>query len=347
MTACPSREPTALATQQALTEESARPYTPDQLQRRPPRECQHSRKFKLFAAGGRYLPHRHPTVDMSPMHDWRHNTPKQLRECEANPEMAKYQDPEYRQDLLGRWDEECLRHTRHTKKAFVFGVTRVLGMVGFFLSLFASAVLTILLLFTRGLPSQEELVVMGKVYGTAYVVTLSMWWGIKLLQKIAPNFAAGAQPGPAWELNRRTGEVIVFANPRKASTAWQVGHRLPFHEFDCYLQSTPSHQGLPQFNLSLVHYREEAHVALVGMFGATSSHVEQRAAWDMVQRYMDTSQPLPDTPLWEEFRPLDPTTLAHDQRTGRPTRYWRDMDDETFQQKVHEHQDKLNAFYRS
>ncbi|WP_201766438.1 hypothetical protein [Litchfieldella anticariensis] len=72
-----------------------------------------------------------------------------------------------------------------------------------------------------------------------------------------------------WELNRRTGKVIVFANPAKRRTAWQVAHELPFDEFDCYLQSTPSPQGLPQFNLSLVHYREEAHVALVGMFGAT------------------------------------------------------------------------------
>ncbi|SDM76526.1 hypothetical protein SAMN05192555_11917 [Franzmannia pantelleriensis] len=66
----------------------------------------------------------------------------------------------------------------------------------------------------------------------------------------------------------------------------------------------------------------------------------------MLQRYMDTSQPLPDTPLWEEFRPLDPTSLEHDRRSGRPPRYWRDMDDETFAQKVHEHQDKLDTFYQ-
>ena len=173
-----------------------------------------------------------------------------------------------------------------------------------------------------------------------------MWGAATLIYRLFPNFASGFQPGPMWELNRRTGMVTVFANPAKKRTAWQVEHQLPFHEFDCYLQSTPSHQGLPQFNLSLVHYRQEVHVALVGMFGATSSHVEQRAAWDMVQRYMDTSQPLPDTPLWEEFRPLDPTSLEHDRRNGRPPRYWRDMDDETFAQKVHEHQDKLNAFYR-
>ncbi|EPC00928.1 hypothetical protein L861_05875 [Litchfieldella anticariensis FP35 = DSM 16096] len=167
-----------------------------------------------------------------------------------------------------------------------------------------------------------------------------------MIYRLFPNFAAGYQPGPMWELNRRTGKVIVFANPAKRRTAWQVAHELPFDEFDCYLQSTPSPQGLPQFNLSLVHYREEAHVALVGMFGATSSHVEQRAAWDMVQRYMDTSQPLPEIPVFEIYRPLDPATIAHDRRTGRNPRFWRDMDDATYERHVSEHQDKLNAFYR-
>jgi len=170
--------------------------------------------------------------------------------------------------------------------------------------------------------------------------------GANLIYRLFPNWASGYQPGPMWELNRATGKVIVFANPAKKSTAWQVAHELPFEEFDCYLQSTPSHQGLPQFNLSLVHYREEAHVALVGMFSATSSHVEQRAAWDMIQRYMDTTQPLPDIPVFEIYRPLDPASIEHDRHTGRNPRYWRDMDDATYERHVSEHQDKLNAFYR-
>lgn len=149
-----------------------------------------------------------------------------------------------------------------------------------------------------------------------------------------------------WELNRRTGLVTVFADSSKKRTAWRVAHRLPFHEFDCYLLSTPDAQGSPQYSLSLVHYREEAQVRLVGMFGATQSHLEQRASWDMLQRYMDVSQPLPDFPMLEQDRPADPTTREHDRRTGRDPRFWRDMDDETFQQRVHAHQDKLNACYR-
>ncbi|WP_386080091.1 hypothetical protein ACFIOZ_17785 [Vreelandella sp. F11] len=96
--------------------------------------------------------------------------------------------------------------------------------------------------------------------------------------------------------------------------------------------------------MSLVHYSVEAHVALVGMFGVTS-RLDQLSAWDMLQRFMDTSQPLPDSPQWEQFRPLDPATLEWDKETGRPPRYWRDMDDETFNQKIVELQDHLSEFY--
>ena len=165
------------------------------------------------------------------------------------------------------------------------------------------------------------------------------------MQRFFPNFSAGFQPGPMWELNRRTGLVTVFADPGKKRTAWKVAHVRPFHEFDCYLLSTPDAQGSPQYSLSLVHYREEVQVRLVGMFGATQSHLEQRATWDMLQRYMDVSQPLPDFPMLEQDRPADPTTREHDQRTGRDPRFWRDMDDATYERYVETQQGKINALY--
>ncbi|WP_220250691.1 hypothetical protein [Billgrantia montanilacus] len=273
--------------------------------------------------------------------------PAKLREYESMPGHTPR--PPDRPEHPLRWDEECLRFTSQTKRNFFFGIIRAAGMVGLGMVIFAGIGLSILFALMSAGGSQigySHFLALGKTTSILSLFFLALWGGASLIYRLFPNFAAGYQPGPMWELNRRTGMVTVYANPAKRSTAWRVAHQLPFHEFDCYLQSTPSHQGLPQFNLSLAHYRHEAYVTLVGVFGASSTHEEQRAAWDMVQRYMDTSQPLPDTPLWEEFRPLDPTTLAHDQQTGRPPRYWRDMDEETFQQKVHEHQDRLNAFYR-
>ncbi|WP_136248382.1 hypothetical protein [Halomonas borealis] len=105
-------------------------YTPDQLHRRPAGECQHSRKFRTFAAGGERLAHREPSVDISPMHDWQHNTPEALRGYEADPTIARLKDPECRVDQPLRWDEECIRFTSHTKRAFIIGITKVLGSIG-------------------------------------------------------------------------------------------------------------------------------------------------------------------------------------------------------------------------
>ncbi len=328
-------------------------YTPGRRHRCPEGECRHSRKFRTFAAMGERLAHRDPSVDISPMHGWQHNTPQELRQREADPAMARFEDPDYRADQPLRWDEECIRFTSHTKRAFFFGMARALGIVGIFWVVPVFFVGSIIFAVMDANNARYG----GWLYNffvffdwviplIFFLIFFSMWGGASLVQRLAPNYAAGLQPGPMWELNRRTGLVTVFADSSKKRTAWQVAHTLPFHEFDCYLLSTPDAQGSPQYSLSLVHYREEAQVRLVGMFGATQSHLEQRATWDMLQRYMDVSQPLPDFPMLEQDRPADPTTREHDRRTGRDPRFWRDMDDETYQQQVHAHQSKLDAFYR-
>ncbi|RMR23585.1 hypothetical protein ALP91_04545, partial [Pseudomonas savastanoi pv. glycinea] len=52
------------------------------------------------------------------------------------------------------------------------------------------------------------------------------------------------------------------------------------------------------------------------------------------QNYMDTSGPIPDIPLFEPYRHLDPVTASYDQQRGRNPRYWIDMDNETFKAEV-------------
>src|SRR5690554_747089 len=321
-------------------------YTAAQAERPRPEENRQSQRFRLVTRGQR-LPRRQPTRDLAPLvRGLQMIPPEQLRDIERQPDHTPR--PHDRAQHPLRMDEECLRYTSQTKRNFFFGVIRGLGMVGFFLFL-ATGVLIQVGLFIASWSDDrigaDHFIMMGQVIGIGCSVSLMAWGGANLIYRLFPNFAAGWQPGPLWELNRRTGQVTVFDTPVRHGNAWQVAHVLPFHEFDCYLQSTPSHQGLPQFNLILAHYSREAHVALVGMFGA-SSRIEQQAAWGMLQRYMDTSQPLPDTPQWEMFRSLDPTTLAHDRRSGRDPRYWRDMDDATFRRKMDEHQQVLSDTYR-
>ena len=55
---------------------------------------------------------------------------------------------------------------------------------------------------------------------------------------------------------------------------------------------------------------------------ATRSYRDSVLTWNFLLNYMDTSQPLPDIPLFESVRHLDPTTKAYDQKTGRDPDYW-------------------------
>ena len=310
--------------------------------------CHHGKRFRLSAASGQRLIYRHPTEALFPARELVDMPPKRLRELEQMPNHSPR--PSDRAEHPLRWDEECLRYTSQTKVNFIIGVIRLFSLFGLLLFM---PIFFLVSIYTSYLSAQYEPgnIILNVItnfdlffFLSVFSFFLAGWAGAQLLYRLFPNYTSGYQPGPMWELNRRTGMVTVFANSAKKSTAWEVAHELPFHEFDCYLQSSPSSQGIAQYNLSLAHYSVEAHVALVGMFGVTS-RLDQLAAWDMVQRFMDTSQPLPDSPQWEQFRPLDTTTLKYDKEIARPPRYWRDMDDETFNQKIVELQDRLSEFY--
>src|SRR5690554_2134401 len=153
-----------------------------------------------------------------------------------------------------------------------------------------------------------------------------------------PDWVSKPAAGPKWELNRRTGMVTLFQYQRRFpwSKAVRVGERTaPFYEFDAYIDAIPDRQGLPFYYLLLVHRYQDLKVD-IDLLGGVRNSEECMALWDMWQNFMDISQPLPDIPLWEEYRHLDPTTAEHDRRTGRPPRYWRDMDDKTYKTKLSE-----------
>lgn len=107
----------------------------------------------------------------------------------------------------------------------------------------------------------------------------------------------------------------------------------PFYEFDPYLEMTVGAQGSQFHSLKLIHryphrspdpYTKHPLELYIPADGNITQHY---AAWDMLQRYMDVSQPLPDIPQVEPFRHLDPTTQAYDEagKRGRHVTYWRDL----------------------
>ncbi|OJS99918.1 hypothetical protein [Marinobacter nauticus] len=120
------------------------------------------------------------------------------------------------------------------------------------------------------------------------------------------------------EFNRVTGQVRLAMGGGRFFKA-------PFVEFDAYVDRVIQQSGV-FYRLILVHRYTQKSFHKMAFSSIEASKSEVLATWDMLQTYMDVTQPLPDTPRLEPFRHLDPVTAEHDKRTGRNPRCWRDLD---------------------
>ncbi|MCE0555889.1 hypothetical protein [Motilimonas sp. E26] len=109
----------------------------------------------------------------------------------------------------------------------------------------------------------------------------------------------------------------------------------PFTDFDAFVDlHVDTTSGQIYTNLAVVHRNQKAvfYLNLAGELQATPQ--QHYLCWEMLQRFMDVSQPLPDIPQLEPFRPLDATTAAHDKATGRKADKWKKMSPKWFEQRV-------------
>ena len=140
--------------------------------------------------------------------------------------------------------------------------------------------------------------------------------------------------------NRQTGMVTVARRFRKPFMA-------PFYEFDVTMEYRPGSHGSGGMALWLHHRYTTCEVFLGGKLHPLGlSPEEAMAFWDCLQRYMDISQPLPDLPVLEQFRHLDPTTARYDAQSGRPPRRWRDTNARAWQRRGQHESMRRNAAYR-
>ena len=142
----------------------------------------------------------------------------------------------------------------------------------------------------------------------------------KLLSKLLDR---GLEAGESY-FNRETGQVSFAMPGGKKLTA-------PFGEFDAYVERVIEAGGI-FYRLMFVHRYTAKQFSQTSLSRVEPTKEEVMALWDMLQRYMDTSLPLPDVPRVEPFRHLDPVTAEHDRRTGRHPRFWRDLDLEAWKQ---------------
>ena len=125
------------------------------------------------------------------------------------------------------------------------------------------------------------------------------------------------------EFNRVTGQVKFALGKGRSFEA-------PFVEFDAYVERVIQRGGI-FYRLMFVHRYTQKQFNKTSLSNIEAEKTEVLALWDMLQRYMDVTQPMPDMPRLEPFRHLDPMTAKYDKTTGRNPRYWRDLDLEAWQ----------------
>jgi hypothetical protein len=154
---------------------------------------------------------------------------------------------------------------------------------------------------------------------------LTNWAVANFIKAMSPFRGRFAKYGNSYienrqsEFNRQTG-MVSFAQGKKKPPL-----KAPFVEFDGYVERVVQRGGI-FYRLMFVHRYTGKQFSQTSLSTIVDHKHGVHALWDMLQRYMDVSQPMPDVPRLEPFRHRDPTTAEHDRHIGRNPRYWRDLD---------------------
>ena len=226
------------------------------------------------------------------------------------------------------WDEQRLEQDSFSNWTQIYMILSAIGKVccQFILPLVIVVFLTMPLYDDRTnlIQAMEAL---STVLLYVFLPLALLWGQAELVERgyFTPWFLKAKKQ---FSLSRQTGMVTLY----KGSGKPRFSH--PFIEFDCILVSAPSPQGLMNYALYLVHrYNGYAQgIPLHSFMPSNQSVSEYQALWNMIQRYMDTSQPMPDILILEAARERDPITAQYDAEGKRnhPNNYWRSMTDETF-----------------
>jgi len=248
-------------------------------------------------------------------------------------------------DLHVRFDNERIRHARLPASSQLWLYMNLIGKWGLVVILpFFFAARLVVASAMEG--NYFFALLQALLQGIPIVVfpLLLTWFLGWLVVNHFPKLWIKPSKGPLWEFNRRTGLVTVFDydNDGEYKKNGTGGEKVaPFYEFDAYVTVSPDRQGFPNNVLSIVHRYQDSWINMANFVAPSGSASEPCGLWDYLQNYMDITHPLPDTPELEAFRHLDPTTAEYDRQTGREPRYWRDMDDDTFNAKVREMTERI------
>ncbi|MBB1308038.1 MULTISPECIES: hypothetical protein [unclassified Pseudoalteromonas] len=131
--------------------------------------------------------------------------------------------------------------------------------------------------------------------------------------------------------NRLTGGVSVpDYSSRKLDT-------LPFKEFNAhYKVSHNPKSGFPYRGFTLLHFTRSARYEVTYNNDISCGFIH----WELLQNFMDITQPLADIPQFEYYREFDKTTAEFDKANGRPKYFWYRVD-KSFLKQMNQADDEL------
>ncbi|MDX1757345.1 MAG: hypothetical protein R3175_14910 [Marinobacter sp.] len=305
-------------------------YRPDSIPEQPV-QSQDFNHSKLARSAGFRLPWG-GTQELMPSNLFARWRPEALRRIEKRGDLLAGTGDQ------GQQDHECICFAPLALRSRLINGFGMYGKGFFCIGLPVALVMYLIGVSWVG-PDETWLTVFFEVWPVLFVIAGVpglMWLSSTLVFKLFPRWCVKAGRGPEWELNRRTGMVRVWRYRRtipflERCKATIIEH--PFHEFDGWVAGGATQHG-SRFDFILCHRYSKLEVHLGDiLLGWQRISRPCYALWDFLQNYMDVTRPLPEFPVLEPHRHKDPVTAEHDRKTGRPKRYWRDMDDETFKQK--------------
>ncbi|QNH80686.1 hypothetical protein GGD92_22410 [Pseudomonas protegens] len=271
---------------------------------------------------------------------------KALREREEKIAQGTYTPAPFENiETHEKYDQERFRFAQLPFRSQFWLFMQVFGKYGFYLFAILFAFVSLFL----SIVSRDSQLKIGfwdalsSVFWPILFPTLLCWGVGHIVMHHFPRIWFRPPKGPLWELNRRTGLVTFFDYKRFKKEGVIDEVTAPFYEFDAYIVTSPDRQGSPMNGLFLIHRYRDIRINFNSLITPDNTLQKPWALWDFFQNFMDISRPLPDIPLYEPYRYLDPVTAEYDRQQQRPARYWIDMDDETFKAKVKEMLGKIDA----
>ena len=132
-----------------------------------------------------------------------------------------------------------------------------------------------------------------------------------------------------WKLIRKKVKASRVNFERTKGLVWMDNNsgshslKFPFEEFNAHykVQNNPQ-SGFPYRGFTLLHFKKDVFYAWTGANLISSAFLH----WELLQNFMDVTQPLADIPQFEYYREFDKTTAEFDKANGRPKYFWYRVD---------------------